>query len=764
VHRQYDALNNLTSVSQGSLTPRTFNYDSLSRLTSATNPESGQICYGIVSAGVCQANGYDANGNLVTKTDARGITTTYSYDALNRLTGKTYSDGTPAATFNYDQPSALGVTLTNTIGRKSSQSTAGPNATGSVFSYDTMGRISDNSQCTPQNCGTGMFGFQYTQYDFVGDLLSATNAAGVTFNYGYNTVARLTGITTNFIDASHPGTLFSSVHYSPFGALTGATLGNGVTESWGYNNRLWQQSRTATFGATTPYSFNVATFAPNGDILAANDTANSNWVYKYDDFNRLVCSNLASNGTCGTPTSGTPTFTYDYDRFGNRWHQNGPNLSQLAFDANNRIMGVTGVGYDLSGNLTSDGSGTGSHVYFYDAENRIIQVDGTLGTCTTATACYVYNADGQRVRKTSGGSSTDYLYDLAGHKVADVDPTGVFMQGELYAGDRHLAIYAPAPGPTGATFFTHSDWLGTERVRTDMTGTNCESIASLPFGDGQSISGTCGDVSPLHFTGKERDSETSLDNFGARYNSSSMGRFMSPDPIVVTRRRLTDPQRFNLYAYVRNNPLRYTDPTGIDLWEKGCGKESATCHGDYVGSWDKDHKNFTRTTIQTDSHGNIVGHDVNFDSKGIHIDGKYTGVFASNTQATVVNGTGGFEGFQGVFNTDCRGTCAAGGILTALPGHSFDQLASSLRGPNEWGDKFSQHQGDQYRGRNREGVDIHLSYVKGDELQDVHFDWRFPFGSWDGLVEHSRDFMINRERQKTMTSDPPDDLVGPAEP
>src|SRR5216110_1236710 len=130
------------------------------------------------------------------------------------------------------------------------------------------------------------------------------------------------------------------------------------------------------------------------------------------------------------------------------------------------------------------------------------------------------------------------------------------------------------------------------------------------------------------------------------------------------------------------------------------------------------------TVMETSS-----GHDVNFDSKGIHIDGKYTGVFASKTQATVVNGTGGFEGFQGVFNTNCRGTCAAGGILTALPGHSFDQLASSLRGPNEWGDKFSQHQGDQYRGGNREGVDIHLSYVKGDELQDVHFDWRFPFGS-----------------------------------
>jgi RHS repeat-associated protein len=136
------------------------------------------------------------------------------------------------------------------------------------------------------------------------------------------------------------------------------------------------------------------------------------------------------------------------------------------------------------------------------------------------------------------------------------------MQGELHAGDRHFAIYAPEPGPTGATFFTHSDWLGTERVRTDMTGTNCESIASLPFGNGQSITGTCGDVSPLHFTSKERDSESGLDNFGARYDSSSLGRFMSVDP---SRESVSpaNPQSWNRYAYALNNPLAYVDRNGL---------------------------------------------------------------------------------------------------------------------------------------------------------------------------------------------------------
>ena len=62
------------------------------------------------------------------------------------------------------------------------------------------------------------------------------------------------------------------------------------------------------------------------------------------------------------------------------------------------------------------------------------------------------------------------------------------------------------------------------------------------------------------FTGKERDSESGLDYFGARYNGSTMGRFMTPDPLGG---KLVDPQTLNRYSYVINNPLRFTDPTGL---------------------------------------------------------------------------------------------------------------------------------------------------------------------------------------------------------
>jgi RHS repeat-associated protein len=67
------------------------------------------------------------------------------------------------------------------------------------------------------------------------------------------------------------------------------------------------------------------------------------------------------------------------------------------------------------------------------------------------------------------------------------------------------------------------------------------------------------------FTGKERDGETGLDYFGARYMASAQGRFTSPDPLYIEAKRLLDPQALNLYAYARNNPLKFVDPDGMDF-------------------------------------------------------------------------------------------------------------------------------------------------------------------------------------------------------
>ena len=792
---QYDVLDNLTQVSQGTLNLRTFAYDGLSRMTSSTNPESGSTTYT-----------YDANGNLLTKTSpaqnqtgTATVTLSYCYDALNRMTSKAYTAQScpmtaPVATYAYDASSVDGLSLTNPVGRMVKAATA-DGQTATVNTYDPMGRINNQWQCTPQNCGHSYFSLPYA-YDLLGNMTSSANGVGTTLTYSYNAAAHLTTVTSSLSDSNHRGTLLSGVHYNSLAAPTTASLGNGLTQSIVYTSRgsllalsagtasspttpgtgsatvsgseqtqtkpgnpaapgtgnvtvygsenstyyypcgvsscptliydsgtvsvtvngftstayygqndtsssiaaniasgfsssnapvtasvsantvtltakttgastnypltaswtydsshfsgpsfqastsgstltggadatssttiydsgsVWvsvngfqasanygQGSTTSTLasalaavfngsntspvtasssgssltltakqsGASSNYplsggsstsqpgtfsqpSFTVSVsgsaltgggggvyyfdliYAGNGNILTGNDSVNGNWTYGYDALNRLASAN----------TSGQ-SYTYDYDRYGNRWHQNGPHTMMLSFSGNNNRM--DGYSYDAPGNLLNDAV----HSYTYDAENRITQVDGG------STATYVYDANGRRVRKTTGRVSVDYLYDLDGNQITELGSKGAWNRGEVYAGGQHLATYSG--GTKGTTYFNHADWLGTARARTNVSGSLYETCASLPFGDALSCSTS--DVSPMHFTGQQRDSESGLDNFIARYIGSNLGRFMSPDPANVggDLEEWDNPQSWNLYSYVGNNPINAVDPDGRD--------------------------------------------------------------------------------------------------------------------------------------------------------------------------------------------------------
>ena len=541
---QYDTLSNLLQVNQTGIAPRTFNYDSLSRLLTASNPESGSISYA-----------YDANGNLSTKTapapnqtGSATVTTTYQYDALNRLTQKSYSDGsTPTVSFTYDASNSYNHNL---IGRLALAVVPGWTF---YYSYEAMGRLANKAIYTPN---VGVNHYVYT-YDLLGDITSEYAGYGYAY-YGYSTADRLTSVTSSYSDANNPANLFSAAQYTAFGGLKSDTLGDGETETYIYVPHLTRlQSYTASLNTTTLYNFNITSFAPNGDVMAATDTANGNWTYTYDPFNRLVGSNK---------NSGQSIFSYVYDRFGNRWQQNGPNSFLATFTGNNpgapqNNNRMDGYSYDAAGNLLNDGV----HNYTYDAENRMIQVDAGN------TATYVYDPDGRRVMETTTvgiysdpAGTFDFFYDQSGRMLFKQVAGSTAYLAHVYAGSRHLAVQG------GGTYFQHSDWLGTERFQTvyefannPWYYTNC---ASLPFGDAlhcQNEGGNNGDGTSgnLHFTGKERDSATGLDNFGARYDSSSMGRFMSPDAFFKDS-HVGDPQSWNEYAYARNNPLRYIDPNG----------------------------------------------------------------------------------------------------------------------------------------------------------------------------------------------------------
>jgi RHS repeat-associated protein len=215
------------------------------------------------------------------------------------------------------------------------------------------------------------------------------------------------------------------------------------------------------------------------------------------------------------------------------------------------------VTYDAAGDVTYDGT----NAYVYDAEGRIASVNSGAAT-------YVYDAGGQRVGTIdSARGQIYYYYDLDGRVVFESAPGGRIRM-EYYVGGRHLVTYG------AATVFNHPNWLGTEQYRTTTTGTQYEYCINNPFGDNMYCASNQGDLSRVHFTGKERDNYdtsnlTNLDNFGARYYFSNMARFMSPDPDNTGADSL-NPQSWNMYAYVLNNPLISIDPTGLEcLWEDG---------------------------------------------------------------------------------------------------------------------------------------------------------------------------------------------------
>jgi RHS repeat-associated protein len=191
---------------------------------------------------------------------------------------------------------------------------------------------------------------------------------------------------------------------------------------------------------------------------------------------------------------------------------------------------------------------------------------------------YLYNAEGQRVAKgtistwscdpsTNGFTTTNqYTLGLAGEQISEwaVVPGGtdlewqhsnVWANGQLFATLDHLG-----------THYYLNDWLGSRRVQTDASGIVENVCSSLPFGDSLNCQQWEEFPTEHHFTGKERDSESGNDYFGARYYASTMGRWLSPDWSAkeepVPYAKLGDPQTLNLYSYVTNNPLGRADLDG----------------------------------------------------------------------------------------------------------------------------------------------------------------------------------------------------------
>lgn len=571
----YDALDNLLTVKQGSQAARIFVYDSLSRLKSADNPESGLISYV-----------YDDNGNLKEKSDERrntlqeAVTTTYTYDKLNRVKTRSYNDGTPSVSYFYDNEQLLPLSCAPSTsdfqrgvfkGRLVAV-TYGGACDGTYYGYDALGRVTESLQ----KMGDQKYKVSEYKYDLAGNLTSQKYPSGRVVKTAYDGAGRISAV-TGMKDALTK-TYASGFGYTAHGAVSKVMLGNKLWEHTTFNKRLQPVEIglgvSALNSSLFKLNYSYGTTANNGNILSQTISVGKTSAapaliltqsYSYDELNRLEVAQERK----GSVEQWKQSFLYD--QYGNRRFDTAQGKTTSGLEGlnptisavNNRIS-KAGYQYDAAGNMTKDEA---DHTYQYDAENRLKSFDGGVG------AVYTYDGEGRRVKKVTnnGAQVTTYVYDAMGKLIAE---------------------YAPSTaGSKTETSYLTQDTLGSTRIVTDgkpvsdqtASGAVKKRIDYLPFGEeiassygGRSgISGyTAADNTRQKFTGKERDNETGMDYFRARYYVSVIGKFTSSDPYgpwAMTDDEkvafLSDPQQWNRYIYVTNNPLKYTDPTGLERYD-----------------------------------------------------------------------------------------------------------------------------------------------------------------------------------------------------
>jgi RHS repeat-associated protein len=321
-------------------------------------------------------------------------------------------------------------------------------------------------------------------------------------------------------------------------------------------------------GANVPvlnlsYDFHVGN-GNNGNVwgITNNKDSSRSQSFTYDPLNRLASAQNAGSDCRKTTVNDKTEYwgnSYGYDSWGNLLQKtvtkcSAENLSVMVL-TNNQILGY---GYDAAGNMTYDAT-SGLH-YSFDQENRITGAGGYT---------YVYDGDGNRVEKTIEGSTpsgTLYWYMSPGI-VAESDLSGN-LQSEYIFFDGERVARKDLPGNAVSYYF--SDYLKTTDIVTDAQGSIKNESDFYPWGG--ELQFVNGDSNHYKFTGKERDAETGLDYFGARYYSNGLGRFVTPDwaarPIAVPYADFGNPQSLNLYRYGQNNPMTFGDPDGHCCWDQ----------------------------------------------------------------------------------------------------------------------------------------------------------------------------------------------------
>jgi RHS repeat-associated protein len=520
--RNYDSRGRIVSMTDQTDATTLYGYDEQGQATSITDPLGHVTRYT-----------YDADGNIASHTDANNHTTFYEYDSMNRKTKRTLPLG-QSETFAYDlagRPSAhtdfRGKTTVMTFDSLDRMLTKVPD--------DSLGEAPHSYSYSPTGMrisatdGTGTTSYTYDvrdrlltkatpagtltyTYDSSGNVASvrSSNANGTSVNYVWDAANQLSSVTDNRAGGTTTATYTSTKRPSSL------TQPNGVTVSYSYDSMdrvagmTWQQAAASAFGSWQ-YSYNE-----RGQRRSATDITGRRADYGYDAASRLVSETISGAGA-----SGNGAINYVLDAFANRVSRASgvsavPSAS-YTYDGNDQL---TTDSHDANGNTTS----SAGHTYAYDFEDRLVSKDGTAVT-------YQYNGDGDRVAKTVGGVTTQFLVD-------GLNPTGYLQVLEEVVGGAVQTRYTYGTSiisqtrnvsTTPVTSYYGSDAHGNITFLTDADGSVTDSYDYDAWGILVARTGTT--PNSRLYAGEELDPDLGLFNLRARQYSPGTGRFFTSDPL-----------------------------------------------------------------------------------------------------------------------------------------------------------------------------------------------------------------------------------------
>ncbi|MFC8304278.1 RHS repeat-associated core domain-containing protein [Specibacter sp. NPDC057265] len=535
-----------TSLAPGNGTNKTvYGYNTNHELTTITPVTGTSLAPSSMS--------YDAWGRPLTVTSAPGITATYSYDALGRLTQTTFSDSTPAISYTYNDDGQL---TTRVDGSGTT-----------TYGYDQMGRLT--SRANTAGGGTISYG-----YDKASNLTSTTDTRGTT-SYSYDSSGKPTALiylldgvaktlafanddrgrrTDTWLEANTTRTTWKArthTDYDTTGRVSRVTAAQGTGDA----------SNTPVMDLS--YCHAAGTTAPNCTSTAANDRKNIQWVknnltgdvttYTYDGANRLTKAAIAGGTTAAI------TYNYSYDSRGNRLTATttGATTTNQTFTANAANQ-ITNAGYtfDGSGNLTADPSGS----YGYNAAQQMTKV---TKAGTTYTRSYAGSGQNELLTQQNPGANFEFTY---GRTDANGQPTIEQIKRN------NFTAYVEHDPVTGEPLMLRTSTGMQSLYIYDGTGNPAALVTSEsykafaynydPFGVPTLTADSGGNGAPQNpylFKNGTQDRTTGWVKYGARYYSPTIGRWTQQDTLDTP----LNPLNANRYAYAANNPINNSDPLGL---------------------------------------------------------------------------------------------------------------------------------------------------------------------------------------------------------